>query len=129
MKTTSKAIVWIVVVFVTGVLFGGALTFVIYQPNKPPWTDHRMSTRKSPDRLLGAITEKLNLDEEQQEQFRKLLIETRDQFRAARQEIQEETRERIEAILSTDQLEQFDEFMAEAPRHHPLGRQKERKSP
>jgi hypothetical protein len=129
MKTTSRAIAWITVVFFTGVMFGGALTFVIYQPYKPPWADHRKETRRSPDRLLGAITERLNLDERQQEQFRKVLLETRDRFRAVHQEIQEETRRRIETILSPDQLEQFDEFMAKAPRHHPLGRQRERKSP
>ena len=123
MKTTSKAIVWVIIVFVTGVVFGGALTFLIYQPHNPPWADHGTSGRKSPDRLVDSISEKLKLDEEQKAQFRAVLVGARDQFRAARGEIQRDTRERIKSILSPDQLEQFDKLMANAPRHHPLGRQ------
>ncbi len=128
MKTTSKAIFWIIVVFATGVLCGGALTFLAFHPERPSWTEGRSREKRSPDRLLKSFTEKLELDAQQQEQFRTLLIESRDQFRAAHREasqkIRQATREKLRQILRPDQLQRFDELMAEASRNHPLGQER-----
>ena len=121
MKTTNKAIIWIVVVFVMGTLFGSALTFLVYQPKKPPWADRKFREDRSPDKFIQLISDKLELDEGQREQFRTLMIESRDQFRDARQVIQKDTRRKLETILSPDQLKKVDELLAKTPRHHPLG--------
>ena len=124
MKTTSKAIIWILAVFLTGVLFGGALTFVVYQPHRPPWANREARGGKSPDRLVEMISKKLELDEEQRKEFRRLLIESRDRYREAFRETRQNTRDKLRSILRPDQLERFDEVMAQAPEHHPLGRGK-----
>jgi hypothetical protein len=125
MKTTSKAIIWIIVVFLTGVLCGGALTFVVYQPDHPPWAD-RKSREDRLNEFVQLMSAELNFDQEQREQFRMLLIDSRDIFReahrAASRKAGQETREKLRAILRSDQLERFDELMAKVPPQHPLGR-------
>ena len=121
MKTSSKAIIWIIIVFLTGVLFGGALAFLVFQPHKPPWLERRSRENRSPDKFVQMMSEGLELDQEQREQLSTLLIETRDQFNEVRQQIRKETRERLQSILHPDQLKRFDEVMAKAPRFHPLG--------
>jgi uncharacterized membrane protein len=126
MKTSSKAVIWIVVVFLTGALFGSALTFVIYQPHKPPWADRKTRQNKSPDEFVQLMSDKLKLNEQQRNQLRTMMIETRDQFRnqfkETQQEIRIETRKRLQSILSPDQLKLWDEELAKAPSHHPFAR-------
>ena len=109
------------VVFLTGVLLGGALAFLEIQPHKPPWLERRSRENRSPDKFVQMMSEELELDQEQSDQLRTLLIETRDQFNEVRQQIRNETRERLQSILRPDQLKRFDESMAKAPRFHPLG--------
>lgn len=131
MKTSNKALLWILVVFLTGVLFGGTLTYLVYQPHRAPWADHKSGEKRSPDKFLQMISDELELDETQREQFRTLLIESRDQliesrdkYSEARREIQKETRQKLRSILRPDQLDRFDKFMAKSPPHHPLGRER-----
>ena len=120
MKTTSKAILWIIVVFLTGVLCGGALTFVIYRPDHPPLAD-RKSREDRLNEFVQLMSTELTLDERQREEFRKLLMDSREIFREAHRKASQETREKLRAVLRPDQLERFDELMAKIP-HHPLGR-------
>ncbi|MGW8179920.1 MAG: hypothetical protein ACWGQW_14340 [bacterium] len=122
MKTTSKAIIWIIVVFVMGTLSGSALTFLLFQPDKSHWADHKSRKDRSPDKFIQLISDKLELGDEQREQFRTLMIESRDQFRDAREAIQKDTRRKLETILSPDQLKKVDELLAKTSRHHPLSR-------
>jgi hypothetical protein len=125
MKTTSKAIVWVILVFLMGVLFGGALTLAIYQPSPLPWAD-RKSREDRLNEFVGRMSTELELDQEQREQFHAALIESKKVFReahrAANRRARQETREKLRSILRSDQLERFDELMAKVPAHHPLGR-------
>jgi len=128
MKTTSKALVWIIVVFVTGILFGSAVTFVLYQPERTSWKDQDSRKKRSPEKFVELMADKLELEPGQSEQFRALILESRDRFReahrAANQQVKREIREELRSILRTDQLKKFDEIMSKAPRYHPLGREK-----
>ena len=123
MKTTSKAAIWILIVFLTGILFGGTLAFLVLRPGSLPPTFGFMGKDsfrppRPPEEVLRSMAERFDLDDEQQKKLLIILEESRDQLRLhaekTRREftcIRESARNRIRSVLQPHQLEKFDEFL------------------
>jgi hypothetical protein len=123
MKTSSKAVIWILIVFLTGILFGGTVTFLILWTGPHPLAFGFMGKPgfrppRPPEEVLRSMADRFDLDEEQQKKLLVILEESRDQFRlhseTTRQEfirIRESARSRIRAILEPHQVEKLDEFL------------------
>ena len=76
--------------------------------------------RRSPERMLEKMRRDLELDERQAAELRKILDETRNEYRALRSEarprfdaIRQSARTRIRALLTPEQQQRFDARTAE----------------
>lgn len=130
-KTRSEAAVLVLVVFVLGVLLGGLGNHLwgervwghAYPPGGP-----------THDQLVGALTHELQLTADQQQQLSAIVDDTRSKIHAAyapadaqREQLRQQGRARIRAILTPEQLPKFEAFMArideqrkkEAEQHQP----------
>lgn len=123
MKSRSKAILWVLLVFLVGVVFGGTLTFLGVQArlseasDSPGW--RREAHRKQPpERGVNHLAELLDLDESQKSELRQILEQSRQHFVEANRQnkkrfraIRLETRKQIRAILQPAQIAAFEEFL------------------
>jgi hypothetical protein len=138
MKTTSKAVIWILVVFLTGILFGGVLTLLVLRTGPLPPVFGFMGKEgfrppRPPEEVLRSMAERFDLDEQQQKELLVILEESRDQLRLhsekTRKEftrIRESARNQIRSVLQPHQLEKFDEFLEKRRRDsHRWGRKPE----
>jgi Spy/CpxP family protein refolding chaperone len=115
-KTRSEAAVLVIVVFLLGALLGGVSTHLwservfgnpIITPGHP--------TR---DQLVSSLTHELQLNADQQKQLAVIIDETRAQIQvvyapadAQRDELRQQGRTRIRAILTPEQEPKFEAFM------------------
>lgn len=113
-----RLVLWlvIVVVFGLGAVTGAALDG-LYRS--------RASAREarpahSPDQMLEKMRGDLNLNDQQSQQIRAILDDTRTQYRSLRTEvrprydsIRQQARTRIRAVLSPEQQKRFDAIVAE----------------
>lgn len=129
MKSRNRAVLWVVLIFLAGALFGGALSYLLVQPtvlgtdSRAP--EHRRDKRPSAEQVVKDFSEKLNLDADQQVKLREILERGRQQYRDADKErwdrfrsIRQSTRQEIRAILRLDQLEKFEEFLRREDERH-----------
>ena len=98
--TRKKGFLLLAVVFLLGIVCGGALVFIGTRTLVP---NERRGGRLHPD---GGIQRQLDLDEEQSEKIRAILDETRGEIET----ISRESRGRIREVLTPEQLEKFDEM-------------------
>ncbi|MFZ0521048.1 MAG: hypothetical protein WAN14_11590 [Candidatus Acidiferrales bacterium] len=115
-KTRSEAAVLVLVVFVLGVLLGGLGNHLwgervwghAYPPGPPTHVE-----------IVNNLTHELQLTPEQQRQLSAIVDDTRTKIRAAyapadaqREQLRQQGRARIRAILTPEQLPKFEAFMA-----------------
>lgn len=103
------------VVFLLGVVCGGAVVFIAIRTILPPRPDEPGPGSGHMVRLVND----LDLDEEQTEQIREILDESRTGIHT----IMDESRDRIREILRPDQRELFDQMGAR--RRHGPGRRRQ----
>jgi Spy/CpxP family protein refolding chaperone len=112
-KTRREAALLVVVVFVLGVLLGGVADHLfgarVFGNLTPPRTR---------DQLIGQLTSQLSLTPDQQGQLTTIVDDTRAQWRnlyaplePQHEQIRQQSRERIRAILTPEQRPKFEEFM------------------
>jgi Spy/CpxP family protein refolding chaperone len=112
-KTRREAALLVIVVFVLGVLLGGVV-------------DHLFGARvfgnpaglTKRDLLITQLTSQLSLTSDQQKQVTSIVDDTRGQVRALfaplepqHEQIRQQGRERIRAILTPEQRPKFEEFL------------------
>ena len=121
-NSQSKARLIVVSVFVIG-FAAGALALNLYQSLNG-------SNKKDPRRggtefLIGKMNEEVGLTSDQQEKIRKILDETSDKYKQIRVEIdplvkpfeprfnavRQESRDRIRALLTSEQLPKYEEMV------------------
>ena len=114
-KTRREAALLVLVVFLLGALLGGLANHL--------WGE-RVWGRQNPlgsptrDQLVGDLTHELQLNTDQQQQLRVIVDDTRAKIHAAyapadaqREELRQQGRARIRAILTPEQLPKFEAFM------------------
>ena len=134
----SKARVIVVSVFVIG-FAAGALALNLYQQltssskNKGP--------RNGAEFLINKMNDKVGLTQNQQDQIRKILEETNDKYRELRinvieprihdvepqfNAVRQESRDRIRALLTPDQLPKYEEMIRERDKMREQEKEKDR---
>jgi Spy/CpxP family protein refolding chaperone len=131
-KTRREAALLVLVVFLLGVLLGGLGNHLwgerVWGRQNPPGSLSR-------DELVNDLTHELRLTSAQQQQLGAIVDDTRAKIRTAyapadtqREELRQQGRARIRAILTPEQLPKFEAFMqrldeqrkkdeAERPKH------------
>lgn len=112
-KTPSRrAVVLIVVLFLLGVAIGA---FGMYALGERVWGD--TTNRHDRNRVVKQLTYDLALTADQQKQLQTIIDETRAKYRALyeplrpqREQIRQEGRDRIRAILTPEQRPKYEEF-------------------
>ena len=123
-NSQSKARIIVVSVFIIG-FAAGALALNLYQKLS------RSSSNNMPPHgtefLLKRMNDKVGLSSDQQEQIKKILDETNDKYKDLRSEmeprikdfeprfnsVRQESRDRIRALLSPDQLPKYEQMVQE----------------
>jgi Spy/CpxP family protein refolding chaperone len=131
-KTRREAALLVLVVFLLGVLLGGLGNHLwgerVWGRQNPPDVPTR-------DQLVNGLTHELQLTPDQQQQLGAIVDDTRAKIHAAyapadaqREELRQQGRARVRAILTPEQLPKFEAFMhrvdeqrkkdeAERPKH------------
>lgn len=121
-NSQSKARLIVVSVFIIG-FAAGALALNLYQ-NLSRSSSNNMP-RNGTEFLLKRMNDKVGLSSEQQEQIKKILDETNDKYKDLRGEmeprikdfeprfnsVRQESRDRIRALLSPDQLPKYEQMV------------------
>ncbi|MGH9714974.1 MAG: hypothetical protein ACRD5M_16895 [Candidatus Acidiferrales bacterium] len=112
-KTRQEAAILVVVVFLLGALLGGITIHV--------WTSHAGSQQLPPhgrDQLLTQMNHDLAFTPQQLQAVTGIVDDTHKQFRALyapldaqREQIREQARTRIRAVLTPEQRPKFEEFL------------------
>lgn len=126
MTNRTKAVFWIIFVFLSGSFVGGVLTHVLIRPahfHAGGGPDRRHSARepgqprRNGSRFFKHLDRTLDLDSDQEVQVRRILEATRKSFREAAEEAGKMHREirsragnQIRALLRPEQAEKFDEM-------------------
>lgn len=114
-----RIVLWLVilVVFVLGGVTGASLN-TLYRARVLARGD--MRGPRNPDQMLEKMRGDLGLNDQQSQQIRAILDDTRNQYRSLRTEvrprydtIRQQARVRIRAVLSPDQQKRFDAIVAE----------------
>ncbi|MDE2928162.1 MAG: hypothetical protein OXT71_17360 [Acidobacteriota bacterium] len=126
MTNRTKAVFWIIFVFLSGSFVGGVLTHVLIRPaqyhagggpdRRPPAREPGQP-RRNGSRFFQHLDRVLDLDSEQEVQVRRILETTRKSFREAAEEAAKMHREirsqagnQIRVLLRPEQAEKFDEM-------------------
>ncbi len=115
-RTRSEAAVLVLVVFVLGALLGGLGNHLwgerVWGRQNPPGPPSRVQ-------IVGELTRELQLTPDQQQQLSAIVDDTKAKIRAAyapadaqRDQLRQQGRARIRAILTPEQLPKFETFMA-----------------
>ena len=125
MNSRSKATFLVLLIFGIGVLFGGTLVFFWAQPrfpfpDAPPGRRQEVRNNPSPERSISYLSDALDLSPSQRTELRRILEESRQQLGEITKEsngrhraVRRETLGQIRTILESDQMEQFEEFLAQ----------------
>lgn len=121
-KTTrTKARLIVLAVFLMG-FAAGILSMSLYQ--RATGSGPHYEDRKPPqDHLLEKMSKRLNLSPEQKEQIRAILEETFQKYSEIRKDmeprinaVRQQSRDRIRALLSKEQLPEFEKMVQESDR-------------
>lgn len=125
-NSRSKARLIVVTVFVIG-FAAGALSLNLYERLNP---SSKNNGRGGAEVFLKKISNEVGLKSEQEDQIKKILDETREKYRAVREEmepamkgfeprfnaVREESRNRIRALLTPEQLPKYEEMVSKHDR-------------
>lgn len=140
MTNRTRAVCWIIFVFLAGSFVGGVLTHVLIRPahfHAGGGPDRRHSVRepgrprRNGSRFLRHLDQALDLDPDQEVQVRRILETTRKSFREAAEEAGKMHREirnhagnQIRALLRPEQVEKFDEMTRRMDRRFREGKRR-----
>jgi len=111
-KTRREAALLVIVVFLLGALVGGLATHV--------WSIHAaaVSIPHGPDQLIAQLSRDLQFTPDQLKQVTQIVDETHTQVRtlyapidSQREQIRQQARDRIRAVLTPDQKVKFEAFL------------------
>jgi Spy/CpxP family protein refolding chaperone len=114
-KKRGEAAVLVLVVFLLGALLGGVGNHVW---GERVWGKQIINTQPTRNEIVGDLTRDLQLTPDQQKQLGSIVDDTRAQWRTLyitieprHEQIREQSRDRIRAILTPDQKPKFEDFM------------------
>jgi len=114
-KKRGEAAVLVLVVFLLGALLGGVGNHVW---GERVWGKQIINTQPTRNEIVGELTRDLQLTPDQQKQLGSIVDDTRAQWRTLyttiepqHEQIRQQSRDRIRAILTPDQKPKFEEFM------------------
>jgi Spy/CpxP family protein refolding chaperone len=114
-KKRGEAAVLVLVVFLLGALLGGVGNHVW---GERVWGKQIINTQPTRNEIVGDLTRDLQLTPDQQKQLGSIVDDTRSQWRTLyttiepqHEQIRQQSRDRIRAILTPDQKPKFEEFM------------------
>ena len=121
-NSRSKARMIVVTVFVIG-FAAGALSLNLYQQLNP--SSKNNGPRGGPEYLIKRLNDEVGLKSDQQDQIKQILDETQEKYRAVRKEmepavkgfepkfnaVREESRNRIRALLTAEQLPKYEDMV------------------
>ncbi len=119
-RIRMRIVLWlvIVVVFALGCVTGASLDSLYRSRAGGPRGEIRGP--HGPDQFIENMRHDLNLNDQQSQQIRAILDDTRNQYRSLRTEvrprydvIRQQARSRIRAVLSPEQQQRFDAMIAE----------------
>jgi Spy/CpxP family protein refolding chaperone len=118
-RSRMRIVLWLMIVVVFGLgCVAGASLDSLYRSRASSARGER--SPHGPDQMLETMRHDLNLNDQQSQQIRAILEDTRTQYRALRTEvrprydtIRQQARGRIRALLSPDQQQHFDAMIAE----------------
>ena len=128
MTNRTKAVFWIIFVFLAGSFVGGALSYALIRPahfhaggdtdRRPAGTRAGTALAATGSRFLQRLDRALDLDPEQEVQVRRIVEATRKSFREAADEasrmhrkIRKQARNQIRDLLKPEQVEKYDEMI------------------
>jgi Spy/CpxP family protein refolding chaperone len=120
-RTRREAAVLVFVVFLLGLLVGA---FGNHLWGERVWghsvAEHHAGHPGPPStaRIVNDFTRELQLTPDQQKQLGSIIDETRTQWATQHEQIRQQGRERIRAILTPEQLPKFDAFMHHIDEQH-----------
>ena len=114
-KKRGEAAVLVLVVFLLGTLLGGVGNHVW---GERVWGKQTINTQPTRNQLVSDLTQDLQLTPDQQKQLGSIVDDTRSQWRALyttiepqHEQIRQQARDRMRAILTPEQKPKFEEFM------------------
>ena len=114
-KKRGEAAVLVLVVFLLGALLGGVGNHVW---GERVWGKQIINSQPTRNEIVGDLTRDLQLTPDQQKQLGSIVDDTRAQWRTLyttiepqHEQIRQQSRDRIRAILTPDQKPKFEEFM------------------
>ena len=114
-KKRGEAAVLVLVVFLLGALLGGVGNHVW---GERVWGKQIINTQPTRNEIVCDLTRDLQLTPDQQKQLGSIVDDTRAQWRTLyttiepqHEQIRQQSRDRIRAILTPDQKPKFEEFM------------------
>jgi len=137
-NSQSKARVIVVSVFVIG-FAAGALALNLYQQLTA--SKGKDGPRNGTEVLIRRMNEKVGLSSDQQEQIKKILDETNDKYREIRKDLEprikdfeprfngvrQESRDRIRALLTSEQLPKYEQMVSEHDKMREQERERSKK--
>ena len=140
MTNRTRAVFWIIFVFLAGSFVGGALSYVLIRPGhfhagggpdrRPPAREPGQP-RRNGSRFLQRLDRALDLDPDQETRIRQIVEATRKSFREAadeasrkHKEIRTQARSRIRALLRPEQVEKYDEMTRRKDRRFREGKRR-----
>jgi len=125
----TRAIVWVLAVFLIGALSGGGMVYIFMAPRSTAWhsttntaTRPPRGPRDNPDRMIEELSRVLALSEEQKTQVREIFEGSRKDYHLAFREVRTKTHRKLEHVLNPEQMKKFDEFMREREKARDRGR-------
>jgi len=110
------ALVWVFVFLLGGV--AGAISHFLYRANMKVATTSMVPPPPKPGEVLDRMAREFNLDAQQKENLKAIFTQSREQYRALGQQfmpqwkaIRNETEEEIKQILRPDQRAKYEEFL------------------
>ena len=114
-KKRGEAAILVVIVFLLGALLGGVGNHVW---GERVWGKQTISGPQTKGQIVNNLTKELQLTPDQQKQLGAIVDDTKAQWRVLyttieprHEEIRQQSRDRIRAILTPDQKPKFEEFM------------------
>lgn len=117
-RTNRRAVGWVLVVFVLGIALGALGTYMVgarVWGARPEIQSHRDKQA----RMVGRFTHELSLTSTQQKQLEAILADMQSKYEEIRkqtapqtEQVRQEGREQIRAILTPEQKPKFEEFLS-----------------
>ena len=136
MTNRVKATFLVLLIFTSGIVLGGMITFFLLQPRFPGpgrgFSGLPQAYRDRPRGSMDRLSDGLGLDESQRRELNRIMRESRQSLNQLNQQVnrrnramRETTQEQIRQILDPEQMDRFEEFLARQNR----SRQRQRKNP